>query len=149
MIMPCGDLGRFRKFGIKYLEGFHIGYDFDQPENTDLKCIDDNGIIVSIAFMNGFGSLNPSTKGFCLFVKFSKYYAIYGHIKTDLKEGQKVNQDDIIGKIASFYNGSDYLPHCHFGIWNDTTFPESPVGYLPDNNFKKWIDPIKFLKGLS
>jgi murein DD-endopeptidase MepM/ murein hydrolase activator NlpD len=147
MIMPCGDKQRFRVFGRMYDGYIHVGHDFDQPLNTLVHSIDDGGVITDIAFLNGFGSLNPSSKGYCIFVKYEKYFAIYGHIITGLKVGAKVNQGDVIGKIAPFYNGRDFLPHMHMGIWLSDKTPEAPYGYLPKGNLKSWVDPIMFIGG--
>ena len=64
MIKPVNiDKGRFRKYGKQYSDGFHVGYDFDCPENTEVKAVKDGIVINPTGVHNGYGSLNPSTKG--------------------------------------------------------------------------------------
>jgi murein DD-endopeptidase MepM/ murein hydrolase activator NlpD len=141
------------KHGLPFKEGFHCGKDFglDQGENVYSVC---NGKIIIAGLYNGYGSLNPSTKGGCVWIKHIKnnliFYANYGHIviNENIKVGNEIKEGDIIGTIAHFTNYNKILPHLHFGIWNNQSvvFPSSHWGYQQENDKKSWVDPIPFLE---
>ena len=143
MIHPRGiDKGRFRKFGKLYSDGLHAGHDFDCPIKTEVKAISKGIILLSID-INGFGSLNPSTKGGAIFIQHDKIIALYGHLSRLVNEDEKVEEGQVIGTIINFSNHGESLPHLHFGIYNDIMMPDSPFGYVKQLGL--WIDPIKYL----
>ena len=143
MIQPVNiDKKRFRKFGKKYTDGLHLGYDFDCPYNTEVKAIED-GIVLDSREINGFGSLNPSSKGGAIFIQHGDMVALYGHVIRFVSIGEKVKEGQVIGTVRPFTNNGESLPHLHFGIWNNSKMPPPPYGY--DDKLGLWVDPILFL----
>lgn len=157
MLPVLNDNCLYRKFwtnrcGLPYPEGYHTGKDFglDIGENVYSVC---NGEIILSGLYNGYGSLNPSTKGGCIWIKHKNngltFYANYGHImiNEDIRKGKKIKEGDIIGTIANFRNHGVELPHLHFGIWDsEEAFPLSNWGYQKEDDFKFWVDPLPFLE---
>lgn len=135
----------YRKFGIKYFEGYHRGVDIGCPEGTPVYSSSTGEIVICGQF-NGYGSLNPSTMGGAMFIKSVDnngliYFFHYGHIVPFVKEGQKINEGDLIAMVADFKNGNDKLPHLHFGKLISNIVPPNNWGYGKDlGNF---VDPFK------
>lgn len=145
MIFPVyKDGGRFRKFGKRYSDGLHLGHDFDVPEGTEVKAVDD-GIVVKSDEINGFGGLNPAIPGGAIFIRHGNVIVLYGHVNRKVFTGDTVKKGDIIGTVRGFTYGKDYLPHLHYAKWNSPSMPPPPYGY--SDNIDKWIDPMKDLNG--
>ena len=145
MIYPVyTDYGRFRKFGKKYKEGFHLGYDFDVKAGTPVRAIK-KGLVIFSGLMNGFGSLYPSTPGGVVIIKHEcGIHAIYGHLENIIvKEGEVVEEKYLIGFVNNFKSGSDILPHLHFGLYTGEKLP-SKYGY--DSTINNFINPIEYFK---
>ena len=157
MIKPCEiDKGRFRKFGKVYEGLLHCGHDFDAPQGTIVKAIDD-GFVIRAEMIEGFGALNPvteeqkkNTKGGAVIIKHIHketgkcYYALYGHLTMTVHVNDVVIAGEIIGGIANFTNRGEVLPHLHFGIWDCEEPIVGKLGY--DRELRCWTDPLKFLK---
>lgn len=151
------DNGLYRKFwtnskGLPYKEGYHLGKDFGLHEGNSVYSVT-TGIIIIAGLHHGYGRLNPSSVGGCIWIRHNTgekiFYANYGHINIceNIFPGKVINEGDIIGSIASFYNGKYYLPHLHFGIWNsEKRFPNNHWGYQKEANKKYWVDPLPFLQ---
>ena len=144
------DRGGFIGFGAGPYGGtYHNGADFASTVNTEVRAIRDGYVIYSKE-ANGFGSLNPSSKGGAIIIRHQDnsgnwFYAIYGHIYRNLRDnnsgqpGEFVNKGRVIGTIRPFYNGSNFWPHLHFGIYNGNSFPTSGWGYSA--SLANWHDP--------
>jgi murein DD-endopeptidase MepM/ murein hydrolase activator NlpD len=148
MIMPVSiDYGRFRRFGIKYPEGIHLGYDFDCPQGTIVRSIAD-GIVEFSANVKGFGSMYPSSPGGVIIIKHQlknkSFMALYGHITRLRNVGDKVKEGEIIGKVINFTSKGESLPHLHVGIYDSGALPAFPWGY--DKTISNWIDPVEFIR---
>jgi murein DD-endopeptidase MepM/ murein hydrolase activator NlpD len=138
------DMGRYRRFmWTSDNVWFHLGHDFDVPENTDIFAIDDGEIIFS-GQMEGFGGTNPSRKGGCVIIQHHGYICIYGHLK-DLPGIKKVKAGDYIGKVDHYYIGKEDYPHLHFGKHLGNGIPQTFLGYEKKQNLTGWVDPLKDL----
>jgi murein DD-endopeptidase MepM/ murein hydrolase activator NlpD len=167
MIQPCGDLGGYRKFwvnirGVAYPEGFHEGFDFNEPVGTQIRSICEGKVIFANQKVNGFGALNlpkeeigsdgKNTKpGGMVVVKHklqdgTEFVALYGHIAVGVNIDDELKEGSVIGTINPFTSGKDLLPHLHLGINTNAKMPEPPYGYTHEDNKKGWVDPIQFLK---
>jgi murein DD-endopeptidase MepM/ murein hydrolase activator NlpD len=137
------DRGRYRKFGKLYKEGWHVGKDFDCNLDTEVHAVAD-GIIIFSDMANGFGSLNPSTKGGVIIIKHENYITLYGHINRKKNKDDIVKKGETIGTIAKFFNGGFLLPHLHFAKALGQTWPDTKWGYVKTiEDLKKWIDPLR------
>jgi len=157
MLPVLEDNNLYRKFwvnkrGIAYPEGYHLGKDFGLDIGKNVYSVW-NGIIIEAGLHEGYGSLNPSTKGGCIWIKYQKddkiFYANYGHINIDknIIIGKEIKEGEILGIIAHFTNHGVYLSHLHFGIWDSKEkYPSNHWGYQKENDKKHWVDPIPFLK---
>ena len=166
MIRPCGDGGRYRKYGKVYditksnpNGSWHTGMDFDVPEGTEIKAICSGKVLNVYTDLMGFGSLNPSTKGTCILVQHYDTVVYYGHVNAKVVAGQDVTSDTVIGTVAHFTSGGIYLPHLHMSVWNGLDFVLNQMGYRPVKEIKKdetgkeikivdigkFIDVLKFL----
>ncbi len=150
MIRPVNiDKGGYRCFGWidTKTKKIHNGHDFNCPIGTDVKSVA-NGKVIFSGNINGFGSLNPSTKGGVVIIKHKDgnkvFYGLYGHVTNLIKNGMDVKQGDKIGIIAEFKNGEALCPHLHFAIWYANDYPPPPYGYV--DNLRFWIDPLEFIK---
>ena len=152
MIMPCDDLGGYRKFGYKVDRKsktplFHLGHDFKQPAGTRIKAVLDGEIIYS-SETSGFGSYGK--KGGVILIRHKNklghhFVALYGHIirhvdinRDDIKEGE------IIGTLIKYETNNFRADHLHFGINLMPTVPSFAWGY--DEKLKDWVDPVHYLK---
>ena len=117
--------GNYAGFGVRDGSTYHNGADYASTVGANVYAVSD-GVVVYSGQYNGFGSLNPSTKGGVIVVKHvdkfgNPFFAVYGHLT--LSVGASVKKGEVIGKIASFYNKGVFLPHLHFGIYTGATFP--------------------------
>ena len=150
IFMPVSiDNGGYRSFGwVDPTSGkTHNGHDFNCPLNTQVVAVCSGDVVFSGA-MSGFGGLNPSLPGGITIIKHERndkvFYAVYGHITTNVKIGKKVKGGEVIGFVAKFINGGVLCPHLHFSIWDGISYPPAPYGYVAD--IKKWVNPVNFIK---
>jgi len=153
------DQGGFIGFGYGPLSDgtYHNGTDFAATEGDDVYAVRDGYVIYSKE-AQGFGSLNPSSNGGAIVIRHQDnngryFYAIYGHLNRNLSDntsgqpGQFVTRGQVIGTIRAFYNGSNYWPHLHFGIYYGTSFPTSGWGY--SLGLTNWYDAVNALNNSS
>jgi murein DD-endopeptidase MepM/ murein hydrolase activator NlpD len=107
------DFGRFRKFGKKYEEGIHLGYDFDVKQGSTVRAVS-QGVVVFADMVNGFGSLHPSTLGGVVIIKHGFGFGLYGHLDNIIvKKGDIVDSKYLIGFVNGFESNGVKLPHLH------------------------------------
>jgi len=140
--------GGYIGFGYWTGSSYHNGADYAASVGTAVSAVADGEVVISGQY-NGFGSLNPSTKGGVIVVKHtdnfgSPFYAVYGHVNRYVGVGAKVTKGQTIGTISSFYNGGSFLPHLHLGIYTGSTFPNSGWGY--SSSLTGWHEPKAFLE---
>lgn len=156
------DNGKYRIFGKVYLDGIHLGKDMGCNIGSEVYAVCD-GVVIESGQFNGYGSLNPSTKGGVVFIKHidknnKTFIAQYGHIKINVKIQDRVKAGDVIGTIADFMNNGDSLPHLHFGVYPGENTPPAPWGYKKNINLTRgkkleegdpllsgWVDPLTYL----
>ena len=98
--------------------------------------------------VSGFGGSNPSKPGPMMWIRHRTstgeyFHTLYGHLSPGKRKGQWVAGGEVVGTIIPFYDGSDYLPHLHLGIWQGkAAIPTQQLGYDPQRSF---VDPIKFM----
>ena len=151
-VAPCADAGGYRRFGWvdpNNPNRTHLGHDYNSPAETPVHAIAD-GIVVDVNLkMPGFGGSNPAKDGPLLWIRHRTstgeyFYALYGHIKPSKRKGQWVSAGEIVGTIIPFYDGEDYLPHLHLGIWQSKASPPTQLlGYGPKRSF---VNPLKFME---
>ena len=143
MLPVSQDKGRFRKFGKKYKDGYHVGHDFDCPENTIVSAVDDGDVIFSDE-VSGFGSMYPRTPGGVIIIRHSGYIALYGHLCRQKQKGDKVKQGEQIGTVAMFTSGDDELPHLHFAKAKGKNVPLTKWGYVQtEKELNMWANPLE------
>ncbi len=153
MIFPVQtDNGRYRHFGYKLGKYFHCGHDFDCNLNEIVRSVANGTVLFSSQNVSGFGGWRPSKKGGCIIIQHeygkNKFVALYGHIETDLLQGEKVIAGEKIGKVHQYVSDGLKLPHLHFCINILMGIPKSKWGYVKKLKENGWIDPIKFIKGM-
>ena len=96
----------------------HLGIDiWGKPYTKVMAPL--NGIIHSYAFNDGFGNygvtiiLSHSLQGFT-------FYTLYGHLSwssiKNIKEGDKVEQDDVFAEFGIPVENGHWPPHLHFQV---------------------------------
>jgi murein DD-endopeptidase MepM/ murein hydrolase activator NlpD len=131
----------------------HNGADFKAPVGVNV-CAMLDGEVIRSGEHGGFGSLNPPTSGGVIIIRHKDkngnyFYAVYGHLNRLIKDnytgqpGEFVSQGQIIGTIRSFYNGDNFWPHIHLGIYVGSNFPTVGWGYSSDHTY--WRDPKPWL----
>jgi murein DD-endopeptidase MepM/ murein hydrolase activator NlpD len=140
--------GGYRGFGYWTGSSYHNGADYAASVGTVVSAVADGEVVIS-GEHDGFGSLNPNTKGGVIVVKhtdkFGKpFYAVYGHLTRSVSVGAKVTKGQTIGTIATFYNDGSFLPHLHLGIFTGSTFPNGGWGY--SSSLTGWSEPKAFLE---
>jgi murein DD-endopeptidase MepM/ murein hydrolase activator NlpD len=146
MKLPCKDNGGYRTFGKVYDGLLHLGHDINNNIGTDVHAIAD-GTVIGCYFVDGYGSLNPSSKGWTIMIHHvingQDFVYQYGHVIPLIKDGEKVYEDQIIGNIASFTNNGEQLPHLHFGKHIGKDLPQGYWGYSRDNTLNGWVNPLE------
>jgi hypothetical protein len=95
--------GGYIGYGYWTGSSYHNGADYTASVGTAVSAVADGVVVISGQY-NGFGSLNPSTKGGVIVVKhtdkFGKpFYAVYGHVAPWVGVGAKVTKGQAIGTI--------------------------------------------------
>lgn len=107
-----GGFADYRKYSYndKIIEGadaYHKGFDFASVKNAPVKA-SNNGIVVFTGFLGIYGNSVIIDHGLCV-------YSLYSHLDViDVKPGQKVDKNTVIGKTGT--TGLAVGDHLHFGI---------------------------------
>ncbi len=152
----------YRIFGKVFPDGIHLGKDMGCKIDSEVYAVCD-GVVIKTGQFNGYGSMNPPTKGGAVFIKHNdknnnNFIAQYGHIKFNVNINDNVKKGDVIGYVASFKNKGRSLPHLHFGIHPGKNMPVSPWGYKKKKNLQigtrlnngdpllaGWVNPLIYL----
>ena len=130
----------------------HLAKDYPAFVDDKIHAISKGIVHKYYPAIGGFGGANPSKTGPALVVRHKKpdgtaYFALYGHMSSDLKEGSKVKANQVIGTIRPYYYGNSNIPHLHLGIWDASeNFPTSRLGYGSKRSF---VNPVPFLEKLG
>lgn len=111
--------------GSKYHYGLDLAYN-NEPVNAFCS-----GTVVYAGNMIGFGRL--------VMIKDSQgYFHAYAHLSSiNVKNGQKINKGDVIGKSGtSYFDGkvlkdNYFAPHLHYSIWRAFSGRESDQAIDP------------------
>ncbi|GAP40467.1 peptidoglycan DD-metalloendopeptidase family protein [Flexilinea flocculi] len=114
---------------------YHIGWDIMQDENTSVRAIADGQ--VDWVSTGGWADDDYSTatpqvdQNVALVIKHklndgTSFFAVYGHIRTDLMQNATVTAGEAIGTIGPWKYGT----HLHFGIYESAIMP-TKHGRLP------------------
>jgi murein DD-endopeptidase MepM/ murein hydrolase activator NlpD len=144
--------GVYRKFGWG---GNHTGDDYPCTVGSYVCAVKDGEVVLS-AELNGFGSLEPSSKGGCIIIRHQyqhnassnkDFFGIYGHLDRWIEVGSSVKRGQVIGTIRSFTNSKTSCPHLHFGVYTGSVMPIDHLGY---NKSLTWYhDPDVWLATYS
>jgi hypothetical protein len=139
----------------KPVSTYHVGIDFPAPAGTNVYAIRDGIVRVASTTASGYGQLSPSKPGPAIVIAHkdddgNTFYALYGHAsfnKDKIYVGAEVKKGDTLGQLISFWNGSIYCPHLHFGI---NTQVASVVAYVASkDNVGGWVNPVNYLNTKS
>lgn len=103
--------------------GSHQGVDMAAAKDTPMYAYA-AGVVVRAGTASGFGHwivIDHNIKG-------KMFSTVYGHMYADgvlVKEGQKVQAGQLIGKVGS--DGGSTGPHLHFEVWPNGRFSGSPI----------------------
>lgn len=141
------ETGGYLGFGAEVSGKRHNGGDYKSAVGTAVFAVTD-GVVVYSGSYEGFGSLNPSSKGGVMVVEHTnrsgaRFFAVYGHATPLVKPGARVTKGQQIGTIHMFKNGGVALPHLHFGIYIGDRFPTSGWGY--SSSLANWAEPKAYL----
>lgn len=149
IVLPCIDRGGYRQF--KWTKGdgfFHLGADRNCYEGESVYSVSD-GICIHNKLVPGFGSF--VTNGGVVLIESNIdnqfYTVLYGHIDSDIEEGQEIKKGELVGKIIKY----EYMQegekiradHLHWGAWIGGYIPPFPWGY--STQLDNWFDPNKLL----
>jgi len=108
------------KFGPRG-ETFHDGIDIAVPEGTPIRSVEKGEVIYSDQ-LRGYGNL-------VIIRHPGGLVSVYSHNRRNrVREGQKVDQGEIIGEAGS--TGKASAPHLHFEI-RKNNIARNPLYYLP------------------
>ena len=153
LIIPCKDNHLYRLYGGRrggmdepYSDGWHLGKDYGCLIGTPVYAPVDL-YILDMIYANGYGSMNPHTKGWVIFangvIDGKMYNFNFGHVFPKVELKQNVKPGEIIATVATFKNRKELLPHLHFGIHEDFGKPKAPWGYVQNKeDMKGWINPV-------
>lgn len=129
----------------------HLGIDYNLPEDN-FVCLFDKGTVENV-FLDK--DLNGGWGGRIIWKMDSGIYAIYGHLKVNikLKPGQKCEKGDVVGVIGNSRENGGWYPHLHVQIMKSEFIKKYSDlreidGYLQrDSKLLKYlIDPNKFIR---
>lgn len=99
----------------------HLGLDFWCPENTEVHAVAD-GVIHSFADNNAEGDYGP-TIIIQHEINGETLYGLYGHLTRDslenIRVGQRVKRDEVIGRVGSPEVNGGWPEHLHFQLIRD------------------------------
>lgn len=107
-----GGFADYRKYRYKgqIIEGadaYHKGFDFASIKNAEVKA-SNNGEVVFAGFLGIYGNSVIIDHGLCV-------YTLYSHLsQINIKEGEKVNKGQMIGKTGT--TGLAVGDHLHYGV---------------------------------
>lgn len=138
-----GGFADYRKYSyegqiIEGADAYHKGFDFASVKNGIVKA-SNKGEVVFTGFLGIYGNTVIVDHGMCV-------YSLYSHLdQIDVKVGQKVNKNTIIGKTGT--TGLAVGDHLHYGIIVNG-IEVNPIEWFDP----KWLDtrfftPYKQLKG--
>ena len=147
-----GNLVGFLSTPPEYFTGlYHLGKDIKAQEGVSVYAIADGELVRISRDESGWGSGNVGLIIRHRLEDGSSFFAVYGHLRTNLSEGVAVSAGQVIGAIGHYKYGS----HLHFGIYPGENAPTSPLGrwYLPKGwkngdvlDPKGFVDPIKWIE---
>jgi Tol biopolymer transport system component len=127
-----------------YTEGeYHIGHDIDAGEGSNIYAISD-GQVIHIS-ENDWGAGNVGVLAEHKLDDGSSFTAVYGHLHTDVKKGDRLYAGVPFGTIGPYSP-----PHLHFGIRPGTSIT-APYGIMtcpdfgPISDTNNFVDPILWI----
>ncbi|MCB0515901.1 MAG: M23 family metallopeptidase [Bacteroidetes bacterium] len=98
----------------------HNGIDFTAPSGTDVFATG-VGVVEKVENGSGYGNHIIINHGY-------NFKTVYAHLsKVMVREGQKINRGDVIGKVGS--TGLSTAPHLHYEVWKYNK-PVNPAMYF-------------------
>lgn len=141
--------------GLQWLSmgplGRHLAIDFVAPEGTEVRAIADGYVEHNYRNVRFYGGCD-GTPGPVLITRHSggshgSYAVQYGHVRSDLKEKDRITAGQVIGKVINYKPCCDSpkgCPHLHFAIWDSPTpHPTFGMGYGEPRSF---VNPDWFFK---
>lgn len=103
-------------------KSMHNGIDIKSESGTPIKAAADGIVTYSQNTLQGYGNA-------IIITHENDFTTLYAHNSVNLvKEGQKVKQGEIIGKVGQ--TGRATTPHLHFELWKGL-IAQNPAIYLP------------------
>lgn len=125
-----------------YFDGlYHIGRDILAPEGSRVYAIS-SGEVLSVS-QNGWGDDNVAILIKHELTTNQQFIAVYGHIRSELKIGDKVRGGMSFATVGFWEEGT----HLHFGIRPGNTLA-GPYGKMPcpfEGNTNGFVDPIDWI----
>lgn len=127
---------------------YHIGKDIEAAEGDNVYAITD-GTVFYIS-KGGWGEGNIGVLVEHKLDDGISFTAVYGHIRTNITEGDTVQGGKPFATIGPYYNGSKYVPHLHLGIRPGTS-TKDPYGRMPcpvegqGSDTNGFVDPIAWI----
>ena len=127
-----------------YENEFHIGKDIAASEGDPVYAIADGRVLYVSS--NGWGLNNIALLVVHSLSDGSSFTAVYGHIRSDLKQGDPVEAGKPFARVGPWRDGS----HLHFGIHPGTSI-KAPYGRMPCppqgpiTDYNDFVDPIKWI----
>lgn len=127
-----------------YENEFHIGKDIAANVGSPVYAIADGQVLYKS--LNGWGLNNTALLIVHSLNDGSSFTAVYGHIRSDLKQGDRVEGGTPFATVGPWPDGS----HLHFGIRPGTSLKD-PYGRMPCPtqgpviNYNDFVDPIEWI----
>ena len=110
----------WRMHPIYRTKRFHDGMDFTVPIKTPVRTTG-NGVVTETRFAGAQGIKVIIDHGY-------GYKTVYAHLdEFTVKQGQKVNRGDVIGKVGT--SGVSTTPHLHYEV-HKNGMPVNPINYF-------------------
>lgn len=126
-----------------YLENmYHIGKDFEVNSGAPVIAVSD-GEVESVSY-NGWGKGNIALVVRHWLYNGLSFYALYGHVQSNLSAGSPVSAGDTIATVGPY--GQE--PHLHFGVNLESIFPRKNYGKMPCNkwpNRNGFVEPVNWI----
>ncbi len=132
----------FKQESAENERNIHLGIDLWCDASTKVLSVL-SGEIHSFQNNTNFGDYGPT-----IIIKHCfeniEFYSLYGHLSlasiANLKVGQKVQKDEVIGYLGDSTVNGDYAPHLHFQLIRDL---QGKFGDYPGVASKKQLDFFK------